>query len=175
MDYAIILLFDNASDENINKMIFNISKETGNNYMIDNKIPSHLSISLFKYDKAIDEIIGKIENNKNKFNKNSIFISSIGIFNPNVLFLSPVFNEYLTKENKKIIEIINELENITFDKYYIENSWVPHISLGVKLNENELINGIKMLSKCFKPMCIEINRLGLVECNPYKEIKIWEL
>ena len=107
--------------------------------------------------------------------KDLIKIASFGIFNPSVLFLSPVFDNNLSNSNKNIINILNQIENIIFNKFYIENNWVPHISLGVKLNENELLNGIKILSKCFKPIGIEINRIGLVECNPYKEIKIWDL
>ena len=42
MDYAVILLFNNISEENINSIILNISKENGNNYMVENKISPHL-------------------------------------------------------------------------------------------------------------------------------------
>jgi len=175
MDYAVILLFDNVSEENISSIISNISKENGNNYMVDNKISPHLSISLFKYNEPVDNLIKIIEKNNNKFNKELIKIASFGVFNPYVLFLSPIFENNLLNYNKNIIEILNQVENIIFDKYYIENNWVPHISLGVKLNENELLKGIKILTKCFNPMGIEINRIGLAECNPYKEIKIWNL
>jgi len=175
MDYAVILLFNNVSEENINSIILNISKETRNNYMVENNISPHLSISLFEYNESVDKIIKIIEENKNKFKKDLIKIASFGVFNPNVLFLSPVFDKNLSNSNKNIIEILNQIKNIIFNKFYIENNWVPHISLGVKLEQNELLNGIKILTKCFNPMGIEINRIGLVECNPYKEIKIWDL
>ena len=63
MDYAVILLFNNASEENINSIILNISKETRNNYMVENKISPHLSTSLFEYNKSVDKIIKIIEEN----------------------------------------------------------------------------------------------------------------
>ena len=104
MDYAVILLFNNVSEENINSIILNISKETRNNYMVENNIPPHLSISLFEYNESVDKIIKIIEVNKNKFKKDLIKIASFGVFNPNVLFLSPVFDNNLSNSNKILLK-----------------------------------------------------------------------
>jgi hypothetical protein len=174
MEYAIVLYFDEKKEETINSLIKKIANKNGNNYMVDNKIPPHITISLFQYNEKIDTIIEIIENNISFFRRNNIIIASIGIFNPSVLFIAPVINDYLLELNKKINEIINISDEIIFDKYYIENQWVPHISLGVKLDENELINGVKTLVENFKILDIEIDRVGFAECNPYKDIKTWK-
>ena len=175
MEYAIALYFDEEIEENINSLILEIANKTENKYMVDNKIPPHITISLFQYNEKIDTIIEIIENNISFFRRNNIIIASIGIFNPSVLFIAPVINDYLLELNKKINEIININEEIIFDKNYIENQWVPHISLGVKLDENELINGVKTLVENFKILDIEIDRVGFAECNPYKDIKTWKI
>ena len=176
MKYAIVLYFNKTMEEKIKSLIYKIANETGNKYMVDNDIPPHITISLFKYDEEIDTIINIIENNISKFNKNKIIIASIGIFNPNVLFLSPIMNDYLIESNKNISKIIKtNNNNVLFDKYYMENQWIPHISLAVKLNKNELVNGIKTIMEYFEVIEIEVNRIGLAECNPYKNIKIWEI
>jgi hypothetical protein len=61
------------------------------------------------------------------------------------------------------------------NKNYIENQWVPHISLGVKLNEDEIKNGVKILLKNYTVIDAKIKGIGLSECNPYKDIKIWKI
>jgi len=175
MEYAIALYFDEEIEENINSLILEIANKTENKYMVDNKIPPHITISLFQYNGEINTVMEIVENNISLFHRNSITIASIGIFNPNVLFIAPVINDYLIELNRKVNEIININDKILLDKNYIENQWVPHISLGVKLNENELINGVKTLVENFKVLDIGINRIGLARCNPYKNIKIWKI
>ena len=175
MEYAIVLYFDEKKEETINSLIKKIANKNGNNYMVDNKIPPHITISLFQYNEKIDTVIEIIENNISFLHKNNITIASIGIFNPSVLFIVPVINDYLLELNKNINEILNTNDEIIFDKNYIENQWIPHISLGVKLNENELIIGVKTLVEDFKILDIEIDRVGFAECNPYKDIKTWKI
>ena len=175
MGYAIVLYFNEKTEEIINSLIKNIANKTGNKYMVDNKIPPHITISLFHYDGEIDTVMEIIENNISFFHKNNITTASIGIFNPSVLFIAPVINDYLLELNKRINEIININNKILLDKNYMENQWIPHISLGVKLNENELINGVKELAENFKILDIGIDRVGLAKCNPYKDIKIWKI
>ncbi|GBU27450.1 hypothetical protein R84B8_00982 [Treponema sp. R8-4-B8] len=172
MEYAVVFYFNKTTEEKINSLILKIANETGNRYMVDNNIPPHITISLFKYDETVDTIINIVENNISTFNRNNIKIASIGMFNPNVLFLLPIMNDYLIESNKKISKIIKTNDKILLDKNYIENQWIPHISLGVKLNKNELINGIKILVEYFE---VETNKIGLVKCNPYRNIKMWEI
>jgi hypothetical protein len=175
MEYAIVLYFDEKTEKIINSLIKKISNKTGNKYMVDNKIPPHITISLFHYDGKIDTVMEIIENNISFFHKNNITTTSIGIFNPSVLFIAPVINDYLLELNKRINEIINVNDKILLDKNYIENQWIPHISLGVKLNEKESINGVKTLVENFKILDIRIDKVGFAKCNPYKDIKIWKI
>jgi len=175
MEYAVVLYFDEKIEEKIKSLIRKIANKTGNKYMVDNKIPPHITISLFQYNGKIDTVMEIIENNISLFNRNNIVIASIGIFNPSVLFIAPVINDYLLDLNKKVNKVININDEILLDKNYMENQWIPHISLGVKLNENELISGIKILVESFKILDIGIDRVGFAKCNPYKDIKTWKI
>jgi 2'-5' RNA ligase len=149
--------------------------ESGNKYMLDNDIPPHLTLSLFRHSN-IDEIQELIDKNIFFWNPINIKLSSIGIFNPNVLFLTPVPNNSIIELNQKTNELlIKSNENINIDKNYATNNWVPHIALAVKLNQDELINGIKIITREYEPIGGEINRIALAKCNPYKDIKIWDL
>jgi hypothetical protein len=72
MEYAIVLYFDEKTEEIINSLIKKIADKTGNKYMVDNKIPPHITISLFQYNVKIDTVIEIIENNISFFYRNNI-------------------------------------------------------------------------------------------------------
>jgi hypothetical protein len=174
MEYALVLYFDEDSENYINGIIKNISKDTQNDYMIINNIPPHLTLTLFKYNNGINYIIKIIENNLQIFSKEKINISSIGLFNPSVIFLSPVLNKKIIEMNIVINETLNKELGIKSDMYTF-GEWVPHISLAVKLNNEQLNISLNTAIKYFKPFTCKINKITLAECNPYKEIKIWDI
>jgi len=177
MDYAITLYFNKIVEDKINDLINEIAKSNGNKYMVDKNIKPHLSISLFEYNGNINSIIELLDKNipKMNFNEGKIILASIGIFNPYVLFIAPVVNKCLLKLNKKINELLHKNNDIKIDINYIDDQWVPHITIGVKLNKIELINGINILINNFQKTEANINKIALEECEPLKEIKIWNL
>jgi 2'-5' RNA ligase len=134
-----------------------------------------LSISLFEYNNPTHSIIELLDKNITKINIQNICIASIGIFNPNVLFLSPVIDNNLLELNKYMNKLLLNNNVSKIDQNYMEKEWVPHISLGVKLDEKELIDGLNILINNYQNINAKINRIALVECNPYKEIKIWNI
>jgi hypothetical protein len=177
MDYAITLYFNKTAEDIINGFINEIAKNNGNKYMVENNIKPHLSISLFEYNGNINSIIELLDKNipKMDFNVGNIILASIGIFNPNVLYIAPVVNKYLLELNEKINELLYNNVDIKLDRYYTGGQWIPHISLGVKLDKGELINGINALINNFQIISANINKIALEECEPLKEIKIWNL
>jgi 2'-5' RNA ligase len=124
MDYAIIFFFDKTTEDTINELINKIAQNNGNNYMLENNIPPHISISLFEYNDAIHTIIKLLDKNISNINIQNIYLASIGIFNPNVLFLSPVMDNYLLESNKNINNILKNNGVNKFDQNYLENQWV---------------------------------------------------
>lgn len=177
MDYAITLYFNKTVEDKINGLINEIAKNNGNKYMVENNIKPHLSISLFEYNGNINSIIELLDKYIPKMNINvgNIILASIGIFNPNVLYIAPVVNKYLLELNEKINELLYNNGDIKLDINYTSGQWVPHISLAVKLDKNELKNGINVLINNFQKISANINRVALEECEPLKEIKIWNI
>jgi 2'-5' RNA ligase len=176
MDYAIVLYFDEKLEKDINSLIVNVSDGCGNNYMVEHSIPPHITVSLFhKENNNIEQIIKLLDKNIFKINRENICIASIGVFNPSVLFIVPVINTYLLESNTEITRLLSNFTDIDFDKNYIFNQWVPHISIAVKLTDKELQKAFEIIKNEFKNIEGEINRIALVECNPYKEIKVWKL
>jgi 2'-5' RNA ligase len=175
MDYAVVLFFDKNTEDKINELIKKIAQNNGNNYMLENKIPPHLTISLFEYDNQINSIIELLDKNISCVNIQNMYFVSIGIFNPNVLFLSPVIDNDLLELNKYMNKLLEENNVNKIDQNYLGNQWVPHASLGVKLNEKELLDGLNILINNYQKINARINRIALVECNSYKELKIRDI
>jgi 2'-5' RNA ligase len=141
--------------------------------MVINNIPPHLTLALFNTDIGEKEVIETLDQNINAYTQENIKMSSIGIFNPAVIYLSPVMNEKLIEMN---IETNNILKKINIkNNTYLFNEWVPHIALAVKLNSDQLIKAFDTTVRHFKAFDCKINRIALAECNPYKEIRIWEI
>jgi len=175
MEYAIALYFNKSTEEKINNLILEIANNNGNKYMLDNKIFPHLTISLFEYNGKTESLINLFDNQFPKIDFDKISLATIGIFAPNVLFIAPVVNKHLLELNEKTNGLLNENRDIIPDKYYSNDQWVPHVSLGVKLNKNELINGTNVLIDNFQKIDAEINQIALAECNPFKDIKVWDI
>jgi 2'-5' RNA ligase len=175
MEYAIALYFNKEAEKYLNSLIVKIANTNGNKYMTEHKIPPHLTIILFHYDGDIGQIIKTLDNNIEKFLKSKITFSFVGIFNPAVVFVAPAMNNYLAGINNETINYLKDIKNIEYDKNYIANKWIPHLTLATKLNKEEIVKSIEIATKEFKTFEGQVETISLVECNPYKEIKRWKI
>lgn len=94
MDYAIALYFDPVTEAKFNNIINAIAESGINRYMVDTKIPPHITLSFFDTNQ-IDTVINELDNHYNDFSSENVKWASIGVFVPQVLFAAPVLNEYL--------------------------------------------------------------------------------
>lgn len=174
MDYAIVLYFDKVSEEKIQTMIEEAARCSGNNYMINTKIPPHITISsITSNDEQM--LLEKMEILVKGLRCGEVYWASMGVFNPYVLFLSPVLNEFLQKScefvNNELLSVAKAGDNGN----YVPFSWVPHTAIACKLEHNELIKAFELLQNSFKPFGGMVNKVALAKCNPYKEIRTYNL
>jgi len=94
MDYAIVLYFDKDTEDYFNKIINDIAYGGVNKYMVDVKIPPHITISFFHINE-VDNIINLLDENYLSFPTDTITWVSLGAFIPNVLYAAPVLSKYL--------------------------------------------------------------------------------
>lgn len=173
MTYAAVLYFDDKTERYVQNLINHLCDKGMNTYMLDNKIPPHVTISLFdKYNTdGLENIIMRFSETLNSF---EICFASIGAFYPPVIFLAPVITQQLLDVN---IRIINSLKEVAtdFNDYYKPGTWVPHAAMGVKLDENELYEAFKIVQKEFKTFSGTVSKVALAECNPYRELCCYDL
>lgn len=166
--YLISAYFDEHVTKGLQRLIDNIAKETGNTYMIENNVPPHLTISSFETRKPdnLKEEFMKL----NKIGAGEINIFSIGQFLPYVMYATPVLDEYLMHLSNEVYDIFSAREDVTINRCYKPYNWFPHITLGKKLEKEQMIMAMRVLQTHFIPIKGKIVRLGLSQTNPHKDI-----
>ena len=105
--------------------------------MIENNVPPHLTISSFETRKPdnLKEEFMKL----NKIGAGEINIFSIGQFLPYVMYATPVLDEYLMHLSNEVYDIFSAREDVTINRCYKPYNWFPHITLGKKLEKEQMI------------------------------------
>lgn len=151
-----------------------VAKKTGNYNMLDGKVPPHITISSFE-TKDVSQVTSLLEQNIAGLQQGMIQWTSVGVFLPYVIYLSPVLSTYLHGLSKEITNTLKQLEEIRLSPYYQPFSWVPHTTIGKKLSKEEMQIAFQVLQHQFGPFEGRITKLGLAKTNPYEDIVIYNL
>ncbi len=169
--YLISAYFDDNSSKTMQKLIDEIYATTGNDFMIRNQVPPHLTLCAFEQrsDDTAKKLFAEI---KEKLSFGEIEIVSIGAFLPYVLFAQAVTNEYLFNLNGSIVRVLEKYEDTIINRFYKPYAWMPHITLGKTLEQEQMQKAFEVLQKNFTPFKAEIKSFGLAKPNPHKDIEI---
>ena len=173
MEYAIVLHLDDKNAEQIQKITEYIAVCTGNDYMISNHIPPHITIAGFCADDGTD-ISGIAADIAASICSFDVQIVTVGIFNPYVVFAAPVMNKGLLNACETANKIL-QTKGFECNQIYTPYNWVPHTSLAVRLNEASISNAVKAALEKFQPVMAAVDKLSIAACDPYKEIETSDL
>jgi len=174
MDYAICLLFDSDTESAFTNIINEIADSGAGRYMIDTKIPPHITIALFQTEQ-IEPIIEAVSKNIAGFSPEKIAWASLGVFVPQCIFAAPVMDEYLRNACIVANRLAAPFSRPGDDGHYLPNHWVPHTALAVKLTSEGLRKAFDIALQQFTFIQGRSTRLMLAECNPFREVQIWNL
>lgn len=174
MQYAIVCYFDEETEKVIQKLIDRVAETSGNEYMIHAKIPPHITVCSVDSQEE-KQLISKMDDLMTNMDCGQVCWPSIGIFNPSVLFLTSVLNEYLHKLNQTINQKLMPVAKAGDNGNYLPFHWIPHTAIATRLTEEQLKKAFEVVQSEFTPFAGKINRFVLARSNPYKEVKIWEL
>ena len=152
-----------------------IAAATGNNYMLDNSVPPHLSLGLFH---AEEEKTGKMVKLFEQFAKGlkseggnlSLNFTGPDNFADKVIFLSVSRDEPLMKLNRDQHQLFLPHFEAGDNRNYLPENWVPHIALAVKLAGQQFEKGFEVAKNFPLPKSAKITSATLARCNPYNEI-----
>lgn len=171
--YLISAYFDEHTAKQLQRFINTIAEKTGNTYMTDNNVPPHMTISGFEMRKP-EGLVEDFMTMKN-IKRGSVNIVSVGEFLPYVIYATPVLNQYVLELAESIYDKVSVRKDVTVSKFYQPFCWFPHITLGKKLDKEQMAKAFEAMQVHFMPLSGEIVRLGLAETNPHKDIATIEL
>ena len=167
--YFISLYFDRKTNERIQRYIDKAAEMSGNRFMTENRVPPHITVSAFEMGnnaRIIETLRGKAE----MFRRGEILCCSVGMFLPSVIYITPVLNNYLQNLSKNFYNIFLAEENINISPYYRPMQWFPHVTIGKKLTEEEMLRAVQALQGEFGMFRGEVTHIGLAKTNPYEEL-----
>lgn len=175
MAYSIGLNFDKETEQKIKKDMVKLCEKGINKYALDHKVPPHITLSIFEYELENIDVLKKVVNSFGTSLKTGrISFSSIGAFNPPILFYAPVVTKQLIGINEKVHDELKDVV-MEFNQYYIPNNWVPHVALGYKMTHSDLLIVFEYILEVVSAFVGQYTKLVLGKCNPYKEIYVVDL
>ena len=73
--------------------------------------------------------------------------------------------------SKEIYDIIDSKEEARINKYYMPYNWIPHITLGKKLDKNEMQVAFSIAQERFFPITARVTSFGLSKPNPLRNLR----
>ena len=172
--YLISIYFDEKLDKEIHRMIQKVANVTGNQFMIENHVPPHITVAAVE-TKHEDVLISTVEDVVNQLSKGDIQFVSVGSFSSQVLFVQPVLNEYLHMLTDWFTKECAKLEETICSPYYQPFHWLPHCTIGKQLSKEQMQQAFEVMQNQFAPMTGQVVRIGVAKTNPHRDIKVWEL
>lgn len=167
--YLISAYFDEKTNHMLQHYIDGIAEMTDNYFMTENQVPPHITISAFEVREE-ENVKCFLTDVFQRFSTGEIFIASVGALFPYVLYATPVLNDYLQNLSEQIYSAIWGLSGIKISEYYRPMQWLPHITLGKKLDRVQMQKGFAFMQEQFVPIKGEIVSLGFAKTNSYRDI-----
>ena len=174
LDYAVTLEFDRETKARIQALIDAVADATGCDHMKKAKIPPHVTLSALVSDREA-ELISETENLAKAMCKGKVQFANIGVFNPLVIYLGPVMNEYLLCACKAVNERLLQFADVGNWGRYLPYRWVPHAGIAVKLTPEALKTAFAIVQENFTAFEATAERLILARAEPYEELGAWSL
>jgi len=174
MDYAVTLEFDKESHDRMYSLMEEVAAATGCDYLIRSKLPPHVTVSALVSDQEA-ALLREMEELAASMRKGFVWFANIGVFNPLVIYLGPVMNEFLLDTCQRINARLLQYAEVGNRGRYLPNQWVPHAGIAVKLTPDALRKAFAILQEKFTPFGATAERIVLARAEPYEELKSWVL
>lgn len=172
--YLISIYFDEGTEKKLMSYMNQVAKHTRNDTMIAGNIPPHITISSF-YAKDNETAVRVFRRIAARASGGGVHWVSVGCFFPQVLFLSPIYNEYLHQLAVIAYDEICRTEGVSSSRYYQPFEWMPHTTLGKRFTPEQLVKAFQVMQNQFAPFVGRTVKIGLAKTNPYEDVEIFVL
>lgn len=172
--YYITAYVDEKAHRQIQHYIHKIAQVSGNDYMIAEEVPPHITLSAFECREP-ELVVQALQEICTVLKKGQIKWVSVGMFLPYVIFLTPVLNEYLQDLSAQIYHRISQIRGVSVNQHYQPMQWMPHTTLAKKLTKEEMAAAFAVMQDQFAVCTGEVVRIGLAKPNPHRDLVILPL
>ena len=170
--YAVSLHFSQKVNEIVISTLQAIADETGKRFMIENKIPPHITIGAFHAAREDElKLLQHVEEFARGQKAGTVQFSEVGNFNGKVLFLKPEKNLFLSQLNKDLHNLLLPEFEKAENGYYLPDIWFPHTTLATRLNQSQFSAAEEIAKKISLPLEAAIDELAVYQCSPFLELK----
>jgi 2'-5' RNA ligase len=171
--YLISAYFDENTNRVLQGYIEKVAKVTGNDFMVANHVPPHLTLSAIEA-RSVDVLVPAFEKLDSKISRGDISLITVGQLMPKVLYVSPYLNEYLQNLEQQVFDCFKDIPNTTISSCYRPFSWLPHITLAKTLTREQMLAAVQTMVD-FKRLDASIVGLGLAKVNPHQDVRLIDL
>ncbi len=168
--YLITAYFDDRTNSILKHHIDEIARATGNTYMTENHVPPHMTLCALEARNP-DVLTPGFMEFSGAAKQGDIIIASVAEFFPYVMYASPVPNRYLLDLSSQLEQIYKYVEEVSINRYYSADSWMPHITLAKRLEPEQMLKALEIMRAGFTPVTGRIAEVGLSEVNPHRDIR----
>ena len=174
--YAVSLHFSQKVNDIVISTLQAIADETGNRFMIENKIPPHITIGAFHAAREEEaKLLKLVEEFARGQKAGTVQFSEVSDFNGKVLFLKPEKNLFLSEINNALHNLLLPEFEKAENGYYLPDIWFPHTTLATRLNQSQFSAAKEIAKQISLPLEAAIEELAVYQCSPFLELKKFEL
>lgn len=177
MKVAVILVLNDEAQEKINFVKYKMTDKgvPRNGFQVNHITLADVEIE----DSQLPQLESVVEIFLSKLTNVNLHLESVGAFvkQKNVIFYSPFLDEKLININAGLCDLL-QFNNIKCNPLYIKNQWQPHLTVGIKIDNNQLIDAFKiMVENNILPMDCICDKIQLLchDPKPYKILKSYDL
>ncbi len=171
--YLISAYFDEKTNRVLQGYIAKVAKATGNDFMVANLVPPHLTLSAIEA-RSVDVLVPAFEKLGTQISMGDISLITAGQLMQKVLYVSPYLNEYLHNLEQQVFDCFIDIPNTTISNYYRPFSWLPHVTLAKTLTREQMLAAVQTMVD-FKRLDASIVRIGLAKVNPHEDVRLIDL
>ena len=172
--YLISIYFDKQTNKTLQWYIDKIAEKTSNHFMIENRVPPHMTIAAIEA-RNVNVLKPAFETLNGKLCAGSMKIVSIGQLFPYVLYATPVLDQKLFNLSEEVYNAFCDIPETTMREYYKPFSWLPHITLGKTLDKIQMQKAFQAMQESFVPFTAQFDEIGMAKVNPHEDVGRFKL
>lgn len=167
--YLISIYFDKQTNKTLQWYIDKVAEKTGNHFMIENRVPPHMTIAAIEA-RNVDVLKSAFETLNGKLYSGSMKVVSVGQLFPYVMYATPVLNQELFELTEEVYSTFCDIPETKMSEYYKPFSWLPHITLGKTLDKVQMQKAFQAMQESFVPFTAQFDEIGMAKVNPHEDV-----